>query len=65
MKTLKMIVTAILFLLTLGFGLLNHEGVTIHYYLGSLPTTSGFAMILFFVLGSLMGLIFGVSRKKK
>jgi uncharacterized integral membrane protein len=65
MRTVKMIITAILFILALGFGILNNESITVSYYAGSIKTTSGFALILFFVMGGLLGLIFGMLRKKK
>jgi uncharacterized integral membrane protein len=64
MKSLKMILTAVLFMVALGFGLLNNENISVSYYFGHINMTSGFSLILSFVLGGLFGMILGSVRKK-
>ncbi|MDO8954833.1 MAG: lipopolysaccharide assembly protein LapA domain-containing protein [Gammaproteobacteria bacterium] len=62
MKWFWLIMGIVLFLLGIGFALLNPEGIDLNLFVFQFKTTLALALLGFFVVGGLMGLMVGYVR---
>lgn len=67
MRIFTYILLLLIIILGITFAILNHNPVVIHYYLGSKMLPLSLLLVIFFVLGTLLGLIvaFWISVKLK
>jgi lipopolysaccharide assembly protein A len=61
MRILSYILLIIIILLGITFALINHNPVTVNYYLGEVSLPLSFVLVFAFVSGCLLGLIVGLS----